>query len=119
MQDDEDELQRHAVRRARLVAALGSGRRRSWAERRGLLPAVVGGTAAAALIAFGCGVTVVVQDQLAQTRAQQRAQEARQEQQAADDAARRTRATPTPSPAPGPGATPGPGGLPPSAGPNG
>lgn len=93
MREDEDLLQQHLVRRARLVAALSAGRRRSWAERRGLAPAVLAGAALAALLAFASGVTVVVQDQLAQTRAAAREQQARQEQQAADEQARRASAS--------------------------
>jgi hypothetical protein len=71
MRRDEELLQESAVRRARLVSAFTHGRQRSWADTRALSPAVLTGLLLAVAIAFGSGVTVVVRDQLAETRAQQ------------------------------------------------
>lgn len=80
MSRDDELLQQHAVRQARLVSALLHGRRRSWAQRRGVAASVAGGLVLALGISFGAGVTVVIRDQLAQTRAEQKRQEQQQQQ---------------------------------------
>jgi|SRR6478752_1134467 len=80
MRSDDELLQQHAVRSARLVSAFTHGRRRSWAERRSLTSAVLVGGLLAVAVAFGSGVTVVIREQLAQNQAQQDALERQQQE---------------------------------------